>query len=69
VQSGVSYLLITHDILLARAFSNRIAVMRQGSIVERGDTPSVLHAPAHAYTRRLIEAVQSVDGPVVGSSL
>jgi len=63
-QSGVSYLLITHDILLARAFSHRIAVMRQGRIVEHGDTPTVLHAPAHAYTRRLLDAVQSVDGPV-----
>jgi ABC-type glutathione transport system ATPase component len=64
VESGVSYLLITHDILLARAFSHRIAVMHQGSIVERGDTQVVLHAPAHAYTRRLLDAVQSVDGPV-----
>ncbi len=63
-QSDVSYLLITHDILLARAFSHRIAVMHQGSIVERGDTPTVLHAPTHAYTCRLLDAVQSVDGPV-----
>ncbi len=63
-QSGVSYLLITHDILLARAFSHRIAVMHQGSIVEHGDTPTVLQAPTHAYTRRLLDAVQSVDGPV-----
>jgi ABC-type oligopeptide transport system ATPase subunit len=63
-QSGVSYLLITHDILLARAFSHRIAVMHQGSIVEGGDTPTVLPAPTHAYTRRLLDAVQSVDGSV-----
>jgi ABC-type oligopeptide transport system ATPase subunit len=63
-QSGLSYLLITHDILLARAFSHRIAVMHQGRIVERGDTPTVLQAPAHPYTRRLLDAVQSVDGPV-----
>lgn len=66
-QSGVSYLLITHDILLARAFSHRIAVMHQGRIVERGDTPTVLHAPTHAYTRCLLDAVQSVDGPVADS--
>ena len=63
-QSGVSYLLITHDILLARAFSHRIAVMHQGRIVEHGDTPTVLHAPTHPYTQRLLDAVQSVDGPV-----
>jgi ABC-type oligopeptide transport system ATPase subunit len=63
-QSGVSYLLITHDILLARAFSHRIAVMHQGSIVEHGETQTVLRAPTHAYTRRLLDAVQSVDGPI-----
>jgi ABC-type oligopeptide transport system ATPase subunit len=68
-KSGISYLLITHDILLARAFSHRIAVMHQGRIVERGETRSVLRSPEHAYTRRLIEAVQSVDGPVARSSL
>jgi ABC-type glutathione transport system ATPase component len=67
-RSGVSYLLITHDILLARAFSHRIAVMHQGSIVEHGDTPTVLHAPTHAYTRRLLDAVQSVDGPVADAA-
>ena len=64
VQSCVSYLLITHDILLARAFSHRIAVMHQGRIVEYGDTATVLQAPTHAYTHRLLDAVQSVDGPV-----
>ena len=64
VQSGVSYLLITHDILLARAFSHRIAVMHQGSIVEHGETQTVLHAPTHVYTRCLLDAVQSVDGPI-----
>lgn len=68
-KSGISYLLITHDILLARAFSHRIAVMHQGRIVERGETRSVLRSPEHAYTLRLIEAVQSVDGPVARSSL
>jgi ABC-type oligopeptide transport system ATPase subunit len=63
-QSGVSYLLITHDILLARAFSHRIAVMHQGGIVEHGETQTVLRTPTHVYTRHLLDAVQSVDGPI-----
>jgi ABC-type oligopeptide transport system ATPase subunit len=42
--------------------------MHHGRIVERGDTPTVLHAPTHAYTRRLLDAVQSVDGPVADAS-
>lgn len=59
--SGVAYLLITHDMLLARAVSNRLAVMYRGRIVEAGPTASVLDAPRHAYTQRLLSAVQSVD--------
>ena len=56
--------MITHDTLLARAFSHRIAVMHQGAIVEHGETQTVLHAPTHVYKRRLLDAVQSVDGPI-----
>ena len=60
-ESGVAYLLITHDMLLARAFSARIAVMHHGCVVEAGDTHAVLASPRHAYTQRLLAAVQSVD--------
>ncbi len=59
--AGLSYLLITHDMLLARAFSSRIAVMYQGRIVESGPTETVLGAPTQPYTQRLITAVQSID--------
>jgi ABC-type glutathione transport system ATPase component len=59
--AGMAYLLITHDMLLARAVSDRIAVMYQGRIVETGPTASVLERPSDPYTQRLIAAVQSVD--------
>jgi len=59
--SGLAYLLITHDMLLARAVSDRVAVMYQGRIVETGPTASVLDRPGDPYTRRLLAAVQSVD--------
>jgi ABC-type glutathione transport system ATPase component len=65
--SGVAYLLITHDILLAQAFADRIAVMQQGRIVEGGDSRTVFTAPAHSYTRELIEAVQSIDAVSSGT--
>lgn len=52
----IAYLFITHDISVAKAFSDRVAVMRQGKIVEAGPTERVLAKPEHAYTRRLLAA-------------
>jgi len=60
-ESGVAYLLVTHDMLVARAFSHRVSVMYQGRIVEEGATDVVLAAPRNAYTRKLIAAVQSLE--------
>ena len=60
-ESGVAYLLVTHDMLVARAFSHRVSVMYQGRIVEEGPTDVVLAAPRNAYTRKLIAAVQSLE--------
>lgn len=61
--SGVAYLLITHDMLVARAFSHRVAVMYRGRVIEEGPTAEVLSAPRHPYTKGLIAAVQSLDPP------
>ncbi len=57
----VAYLMITHDISVARAFANRVAVMMQGEIVETGSAETVLGAPCHPYTQRLVAAVPSLD--------
>ncbi|MGG7519008.1 ABC transporter ATP-binding protein [Allorhizobium undicola] len=53
---GGALLLITHDLALARALGGEIAVMLEGSIVERAAAEDLFLRPAHAYTRRLIEA-------------
>lgn len=63
VRSGVAYLLITHDMLVARAFSDRIAVMYRGRIVEQGQTAAVLTSPLHPYTQRLLAVVPSLCSP------
>jgi ABC-type glutathione transport system ATPase component len=58
---GVAYLMITHDISIARAFADRVAVMMKGELVEIGPAAGVLRTPAHEYTRRLIAAVPELD--------
>lgn len=60
-ERGVAYLMITHDISIARAFADRVAVMMQGDIVEIGPSEAVLGAASHPYTRRLVAAIPSLD--------
>lgn len=57
---GVAYLMITHDISIARAFADRVAVMMRGELVEVGPSDQVLRTPAHEYTRRLVAAVPAL---------
>lgn len=50
---------ITHDLNLARRICHRIAVMKDGRVVELGPTEEIFSAPKEEYTKRLIEAVPS----------
>jgi microcin C transport system ATP-binding protein len=52
----LSYLLISHDLGVVNALAHRIFVMKDGEIVESGDTERVISAPRHPYTERLIQA-------------
>jgi peptide/nickel transport system ATP-binding protein len=54
---GLSYLYITHDLSTARYFTDRIAVMYLGRIVEIGRADDIIDNPLHPYTQALIEAV------------
>ena len=53
---GVSLLLITHDLAVARYLCDQIAVMQRGRIVEQGDVENVLARPDHQYSKALLEA-------------
>jgi len=54
---GISILFITHDLATAAYFTDRVAVMYLGRIVEIGPTRDVLAAPAHPYTQALLSVI------------
>ncbi|SAI65613.1 ABC transporter ATP-binding protein [Bordetella ansorpii] len=56
-QFELSILFITHDLRVAAQICDRIAVMRQGELVELGRATDVFYRPQHEYTRRLIESI------------
>jgi ABC-type dipeptide/oligopeptide/nickel transport system ATPase component len=53
----MSIILITHNFGIIRGLADKVAVMFRGTVVESGDTESVLHQPRHPYTRALIECI------------
>lgn len=56
-QRGVGLFLITHDFGVVAEMADRVAVMRQGVLVDYGAKDEVLLRSAHPYTRQLLEAV------------
>ena len=55
-QLGLTYLLITHELDIARHLVDRVAVMYLGEIVETGAAEQVFTRPEHPYTRALLSA-------------
>ena len=71
--TGLAYLVVTHNLDTVGWAAERIAVMYLGTIVEEGPVDDVLHHPAHPYTHALVRSVpepdpraRTVEEPVVG---
>lgn len=60
-ERDIAYLLVSHDMTTIEYVSHRIAVMYRGRLVEEGTTEVVTGAPAHPYTRLLMESRLSAD--------
>lgn len=54
---GLSVILVTHDLAVARLLAHRLMVMRRGQVVETGLTDQILDDPQHAYTQLLVSSV------------
>jgi peptide/nickel transport system permease protein len=68
---NMAVVLVTHNFGMVADFCDRVAVMRQGEIVETGTTGELFEAPQHEYTRMLLDAILDdetvrTDAPVGG---
>ncbi|NUP47688.1 MAG: ABC transporter ATP-binding protein [Catenulispora sp.] len=61
-QLGFAVIFVTHDMSLVSHFSDRLMVMYAGQVVELGATRGVFDAPAHPYSKGLLEAFPSIHG-------
>jgi peptide/nickel transport system ATP-binding protein len=62
-ERGMALVLISHDLGMVSEMTDRVAVMYCGRIVEDTPTDELFDQPAHPYTRGLIAALPSIDGP------
>ncbi|MBD7907724.1 ABC transporter ATP-binding protein [Sporosarcina gallistercoris] len=58
---GTSIILITHDLGVVAEMCDRVAVMKEGEIVETGTTFDIFESPQHPYTKRLLHALPRLD--------
>jgi peptide/nickel transport system ATP-binding protein len=62
-ERGTGVLFITHDFGVVAEIADRVAVLKQGELVEMGPAAEVLSRPVHEYTRMLVSSVPSHDPP------
>lgn len=61
-KKGMSIILISHDLGVLSALSDKLLIMYAGKVVEYGDAEKILRNPLHPYTRLLLEATPRVRG-------
>ena len=60
-EAGCAILFITHDLRHVRKYADRAAIMLAGEIVEENSIESLFHAPHHFYTKKLFNAIPSLQ--------
>jgi oligopeptide/dipeptide ABC transporter ATP-binding protein len=60
-ERGLAYVFISHDLSVVQHVSDQVAIMYLGRIVEMGPVDRIFDAPAHPYTRALMQAIPTPD--------
>jgi peptide/nickel transport system ATP-binding protein len=58
---GLALIFISHDLSLVRSLCDSVLILRQGEVMEQGESARIFAAPAHAYTRELLDAIPLPD--------
>lgn len=67
-ETGVSIILVTHDMGVVSEITDRVLVMRKGQVVEQDRTAAILDNPCHDYTRKLLAAVPRLRIPATAAN-
>ncbi|GII52590.1 ABC transporter ATP-binding protein [Planotetraspora thailandica] len=59
---GLAMVFVSHDLAVVRQVSDRVAVMKDGELVELADAETLFEAPQHPYTRLLLSTAPALDG-------
>lgn len=62
-KQGLTIVLITHEMAVAKAICHRVLVMSDGQVVEQGDTLKIFTRPQHAFTQKLVAHVTHLQLP------
>lgn len=66
IKHNLSYLFISHDLKVVRALANEVIVMRQGKVVEQGQSAQIFDAPRTDYTKALMAAAFNLETAPTG---
>jgi len=58
---NLTYIFISHDLSVVKFISDRVMVMNKGKIEEIGSAQTIYQTPATAYTRKLIDAIPTIE--------
>ena len=59
-ENALTYLFISHDLAVISNMANKISVLKDGELVEEGETSRLLANPQHAYTKMLLAVAPDI---------
>ena len=62
-RTGTALVFVSHDLAVIARICSRVAVMKDGVVVELGDTADVFRSPTNPYTKSLLGAVPTLPSP------